>query len=80
MNAKVGGYILGAVAAATYGLNPLFALPLYAEGMNADSVLLLRYLLALPMLAAMIMVRGRSFRVQRLQLLMLFGLGLLVAI
>lgn len=80
MNAKVGGYILGAVAAATYGLNPLFALPLYAEGMNADSVLLLRYLLALPMLAAMIMVRGRSFRVHRLQLLMLFGLGMLVAI
>ena len=29
MNAKTKGYILGAVAAATYGMNPLFALPLY---------------------------------------------------
>lgn len=39
MNTKVKGYILGAVAAATYGMNPLFTLPLYKEGMNPDSVL-----------------------------------------
>ena len=26
---KTRGYVLGAVAAASYGLNPLFALPLY---------------------------------------------------
>ena len=29
MNAKAKGYLLGTVAAATYGMNPLFALPLY---------------------------------------------------
>ena len=29
MQTKVKGYIAGAVAAATYGTNPLFALPLY---------------------------------------------------
>lgn len=34
MNTKVKGYILGAIAAATYGMNPLFTLPLYKEGMN----------------------------------------------
>ena len=39
MNAKIKGYILGSVAAATYGTNPLFALPLYADGMDAESVL-----------------------------------------
>lgn len=39
MNVKAKGYILGAVAAATYGMNPLFALPLYKAGMNPDSVL-----------------------------------------
>ena len=33
------GYVLGAVAAASYGLNPLFALPLYEAGMEPDSVL-----------------------------------------
>ena len=42
MNTKVKGYILGAVAAATYGMNPLFTLPLYKEGMNPDSVLFLQ--------------------------------------
>ena len=27
MNAKAKGYILGSIAAASYGMNPLFALP-----------------------------------------------------
>ena len=38
MNDKVKGYLLGAIAAASYGMNPLFALPLYKAGMNPDSV------------------------------------------
>ena len=42
MNAKAKGYVLGAIAAATYGMNPLFALPLYKAGMNPDSVLYLQ--------------------------------------
>lgn len=29
---KAKGYVLGAIAAATYGMNPLFALPLYKAG------------------------------------------------
>lgn len=39
MNTKTKGYILGIIAAAAYGMNPLFALPLYKAGMNPDSVL-----------------------------------------
>ena len=39
MNVKAKGYVLGIVAAATYGMNPLCALPLYKAGMNPDSVL-----------------------------------------
>ena len=34
MNAKAKGYVLGAIAAATYGMNPLFALPLYKAGFS----------------------------------------------
>lgn len=71
--------MLASVAAATYGMNPLFALPLYAGGMNADSVLLLRYLLAIPLLGAMIVARGRSFRISLRQGLRLAVLGLVVA-
>lgn len=48
MNAKAKGYVLGAIAAATYGMNPLFALPLYKAGMNPDSVLFFRYFIRDP--------------------------------
>ena len=68
MNAKAKGYLLGAVAAATYGMNPLFALPLYKNGMGVDSVLLFRYLFAIPILAAMLKARGRSFTLQKREL------------
>lgn len=80
MNGKARGYILGAIAAATYGLNPLFALPLYGAGMTPDSVLFFRYLFALPVLAAMIVWRGRSFRITMRQSGVLFVLGLLMAV
>lgn len=79
MNDKVKGYLLGAVAAATYGMNPLFALPLYADGMDADSVLFFRYLFAIPMLGAMILFRGRSFKVTMHDTLRLVFMGIMVA-
>lgn len=80
MNAKAKGYLLGAVAAATYGMNPLFALPLYKVGMDPDSVLFFRYLFAIPILGLMIKARGRSFRLQRKEVLPLIVMGLLVAL
>lgn len=80
MNAKVKGYILGAIAAATYGMNPLFTLPLYKEGMNPDSVLFFRYLFAIPILGVMLKARGRNFRLKRKEVLPLIILGWLVAI
>ena len=75
MNQKTKGYILGTIAAATYGMNPLFALPLYKDGMNPESVLFFRYLLAIPILAVMIHARGRSFRVNRKETLTLIVMG-----
>ena len=80
MNTKATGYILGAVAAATYGMNPLFALPLYQAGMDPDSVLFLRYLLAIPILGIMLKARGRSFKLKRKEILPLIGMGLLVSV
>ncbi len=80
MNAKAKGYILAAIAAATYGMNPLFALPLYEAGMNPDSVLFFRYLTAIPILGIMIKARGRNFKLKRKEILPLIILGLLVAL
>lgn len=79
MNVKAKGYLLGAIAAATYGMNPLFALPLYKAGMNPDSVLFFRYLFAIPVLAAMIKMRGRNFKLRPGEIVPLIVMGLLVA-
>lgn len=80
MNPKVKGYILAAIAATTYGMNPLFALPLYKEGMDPDSVLFFRYLLAIPILAVMLKARGRSFRLKRNEVFPLIVMGLLMSV
>ena len=80
MNPQFKGYLLGAIAAATYGMNPLFALPLYKTGMDPDSVLFFRYLFALPILGAMIKLRGRNFKLQRNEVIPLIVMGLLVAL
>lgn len=80
MNAKAKGYILGSIAVASYGMNPLFALPLYKAGMDPDSVLFFRYLFAIPLLGIMIKARGRSFKIQRKETFPLIIMGLLVAL
>ena len=75
MHTKAKGYLLGAVAAATYGMNPLFALPLYHDGLSTDSVLFFRYLFAIPILGLMLRMRGYGLAITRRQAvpLLLFG-------
>ena len=75
MNNKAKGYFLAAFSAATYGMNPLFSLPLYADGMGVDSVLFFRYLFAVPMVALMVKSRGRSFAIQKGELWPLLMVG-----
>ena len=76
---KIKGYFLAALAAAAYGTNPLFALNLYSGGMNANSVLIFRYLLGLPLLAAMLMLRGHSLALSRKEVVPVAILGSLMA-
>lgn len=79
---KTKGYIVGAIAAASYGTNPMFALPLYAGGMNPDSVLFFRYLLAIPVMGLMLLSRrGKDeFAVTGRQLWQLALMGILMAV
>ena len=79
MNERVKGYIYGVVAAAAYGLNPLFAIPLYDAGMDPESVLFFRYLFAIPMVAVTLIARGRGFRVHSREVLPLIIMGILMA-
>ena len=80
MNDKVKGYLLGVIASASYGMNPLFALPLYKSGMTPDAVLFFRYLLAIPILAIMIISRGRNFKVNKAETGVLAFMGILIAV
>ena len=79
MTDSVKGYILGVIAAASYGTNPLFALPLLGAGIDAYSVLFLRYFFAIPILALMMVARGRGFGLRRPQVLPLIVFGLMMA-
>lgn len=78
MGSQFKGYIIGVLAAALYGMNPLFALPLYSEGMNTDSVLLIRYAIAIPIIGLMCVFRGRTLRVDFRQLMVLIALGVVM--
>lgn len=51
------GLISGAIAAAAYGLNPLFAVPLYKYGLTPVMVLFFRFLLASLMLLPILMIK-----------------------
>ena len=59
-NNKTKGFLLGAIAAASYGMNPLFTLPLYSAGMSVDSVLFYRYALAIVVLGIMMKMQKQS--------------------
>lgn len=76
-NERLKGFACGAIAAASYGMNPLFALPLYGAGMRADSVLFYRYFFAILLLGILMKVRGDSFSLKRADLLPLAVMGLL---
>lgn len=59
------GIICGAVAAAAYGLNPLFAVPLYKFGLTPVMVLFFRFLLATVMLLPILLIKRIPLAVDR---------------
>lgn len=73
------GYVFAALAAGFYGTNPLFAVPLYG-GMDAVSVLLFRYLLGIPLLAALIVARSRRLLPERGETVPLAISGVIMAL
>lgn len=80
MTSSTKGYILGAVAAVSYGTNPLFAVPLYEAGMDVSSVLVYRYVFATVILGVIMKVRGYSFRLPRHDMFLMMILGVFFAL
>ncbi len=58
------GVLAAFLAAISYGLNPLFALPLYELGMDANSVIFYRYVFSAIILGAIMMWQRQSFAIK----------------
>lgn len=80
MTNKTKGFIYGAIAAASYGMNPLFALPLYAAGMSVDTVLFYRYFFATIVLGILMKMQHQSFALHKADVLPLVIMGLLFSL
>ena len=79
MNGTVKGYLLGIIAAITYGMNPLFGLHLYRDGLLPGSVLFYRFLFASILLGGIMLIRKDSFRLPKHQFFHVLAGGLLLA-
>ena len=77
MNNKTKGFLYGAIAAATYGMNPLFTLPLYSAGMSVDTVLFYRYFFAVIVLGILMKMQHQSFALHKSDVAPLVTMGLL---
>lgn len=75
MQSRLKGYACGIGAAVCYGTNPLGALFLYEDGINANSVLFYRFALAVVMLGLLMVVKGKSLLVSGKELALLAVLG-----
>lgn len=71
------GYPAGIITGITYGLNPLFAVPLMNKGAAIESILFFRYLFAVLMLGAFLLLTKQSFKITAKQAGVLLILGLL---
>ncbi len=78
MRRRVVGTINGTIAAASYGTNPLFTLPLYSIGIDANSVLFYRYALAIGIYWIWLkIVKKVSLHLHREEIIPMFILSLL---
>lgn len=74
------GYPAGIITGITYGLNPLFGMPLIQNGVSINSILFFRYIIAVAILGAFLLLcTKQSFKVSTKQLGILLVLGVLYA-
>lgn len=72
---KFRGYALGVAASASFGLIPLFSLPLIGSGLNTPSILTFRFGLAAVAVALLMSIRKIPFKLSRQQTIVLVTLG-----
>lgn len=71
------GYPAGIITGITYGLNPLFGVPLMKDGAAIESILFFRYAIAVLFLGTFLLISKQSFKISWKQAGVLLILGLL---
>ena len=71
------GYPAGIITGITYGLNPLFGVPLMKNGMPVESILFFRYAIAVLILGVVLLSDRQNFKVSWKQFGILLVLGVL---
>lgn len=78
---RIIGTINGVIAAASYGTNPLFSLPLYSRGMGVNSVLFFRYSIAVILYGVWLVCFKRiSLNLAKNEIIPVFLLGLMFSL
>ena len=72
---NIKGFAYGILTSATFGLIPLFTLPLMAKGMQFDSILFYRFLFAAIALTGIMTYKKESFRIEKKEIPVLILLG-----
>ena len=75
------GYLFAALAAASYGTNPIFAIPLYREGISVTSVLFMRYAMAVAIMFFVTMIKSpKAFVIKPKYVGLLAFMGILMVL
>ena len=69
------GFAFGIATSVTFGLIPLFTLPLMASGMRFDSILFYRFFFAAISLVGVMKVEKQSFQIDKRDIPVLILLG-----
>ena len=76
---KFSGIVYAMLSSATFGLIPLFTLPVIAGGMHTRSIIFYRMLFSVAMLGLMLLARRQSLKISAKQLRTVFVLSLFYA-
>ena len=76
---KLKGYLFGIISAVSYGLIPIFILPIKQMNFPIDTTLFYRFFLSAFMVSIILLVKKESFKINKIEMLILMILGLCYA-
>ena len=76
---SIKGIIFALISSGTFGLIPLFSIPILATGMGSPSILFYRFVMSSIVMGGICLLQRRSFKIPPKHLFVIFLLGLLYA-